>query len=163
MADEAGTHLAILLKCFELGDGPILEMGTGQFSTPILDMMCKRRQKRWILSLENDPEWYAINKAKYESDYHKFMFVQDWDAPPIMETHWGLVLIDHKPALRRKTDIVRLKHRAHYILCHDSEPEIERFYRYDRAYPHFKYRYDYEECEPFTTVLSNFSNLGELR
>ena len=161
--DEAGTHLPILLKAFEMGDGPILEMGTGHFSTPILDMMCKRRQKRWILSLENDPEWFEINRAKYESSYHKFIFVKDWADIPIEQTHWGLVLIDHRPAHRRHVDMIRLKHRAHYILAHDSELADHRAYRYDKAYPHFKYRWEYQDCEPFTTVLSNFSDLGELR
>jgi len=162
MNDAAGSHLPILCKAFEHSDGPILEMGTGYWSTPILDMLCKLRKKRHILSLENDPEYYEINKAKYQSSYHDVKLINDWDNAPIDDNFWGLVLIDHRPALRRKTDIVRLRLKAYYILAHDSEQEINQFYRYDRVYKHFKYRYEFKDCPPETTIFSNFSDLKEL-
>jgi len=159
---NAGSHLPILCKAFEYGDGPILEMGSGAWSTPILDMLVRRREKRKILTLENDKVWYEKVKRTYQSDYHDVLYIQDWDDAPIDDTFWGLVFIDHRPALRRKTDIVRLKWQAYYILAHDTEPEINQFYGYDRVEKHFKYNFLYDDIKPNTTIYSNFSKLDEL-
>ena len=161
--DEAGTHLPILCKAFEEGDGPILEMGVGLYSTAVLDMLCKVRQKRTILSIDNDEEWYRFAREKYESDYHKFLYVDDWADAPIDDTFWGLVLIDHRHAHRRHKDIIRLKHKAYYILAHDADPEREQVYGYYRANDHFRYQLLYKECQPNTLVFSNFSPLEELK
>lgn len=159
--DEAGSHIPILCKAFENCRGPVLEMGTGHYSTAILDMMC-RHTNRHLLSLENDREWFEVNRKKYESDYHQFQFIEDWNYAGIDNDKWGLVLIDHRPARRRYVDMIRLKDNAHYILVHDSELYDHRAYRYDKAYPHFKYRYDYKDTLPNTVVLSNLSDLKEL-
>jgi len=160
--NEEGTHIPILCKAFEQGDGPILEMGAGLFSTAILDMLCKVRQKRHILTLENDREWYEQTRENYQSDYHDVVFVEDWDKAPVEDTFWGLVLIDHRPSYRRVADIIRLKHKAYYILVHDSELADHKVYRYDKALSHFRYHYDYKECLPNTMVFSNYSPLQEL-
>ena len=161
--DEAGSHVPILCKAFENCDGPVLEMGSGLYSTAILDMLCRQRKKRRILTLENDPEWFEKAHAKYQSDYHDVVFVEDWDDAPIDDTFWSLALIDHRPARRRHVDMIRLKHQAYYVMAHDSELEDHRAYRYDKAYPHFKYRFDYKETLPNTVVLSNFWEMKELR
>ncbi|KKL89449.1 hypothetical protein LCGC14_1914590 [marine sediment metagenome] len=156
-----GSHVPMLLKCFEQSDGPVLEMGTGIFSTPILDMLCKQRQKRHILSLENDPKWFAETHKEYQSPYHDVVLVQDWDNAPIEDKFWGLALVDHRPKNRRRVDILRLKYRAYFVIIHDSQPDSEqRHYRYHRIYDHFRYRYDFTECLPHTTVLSNYNDLG---
>lgn len=159
--DEAGSHIPILCKAFENCEGPILEMGTGLYSTAILDMVCRHTGRR-VYSLENDPIWYEQAHAKYQSDYHDVVFISDWNDADIDNAQWGLVLIDHRPANRRHRDMIRLKDNAHYILAHDSELKDHRAYRYDKAYPHFKYRYDYKDTLPNTVVLSNFSDLKEL-
>ena len=159
--DEAGSHIPILCKAFENCKGPILEMGTGLYSTAILDMMCRHTNRR-LVSLENDPIWHEKAYAKYQSDYHKVIFVKEWSDTHIDDEGWGLVLIDHRPARRRHVDMIRLKDKAYYVLAHDSELEYHRAYRYDKAYPHFKHRYDYVHAVPNTVVLSNFSDLKEL-
>ena len=159
-----GSHLPMLMKCFEFSDGPILEMGIGEFSTPILNMLCAMRQKRHILSLENDREWFEEYRKKYESDFHKFRFVENWADEDIESIFWSVALIDHRPKNRRRKDILRLKERAYLLVLHDSQPDSEqRHYKYDEIYPHFKYRYDFKDCLPHTTVVSNYSDLKEIR
>lgn len=161
---KAGSHLPILCKAYELGDGPILEMGSGMWSTPILHQLARARGKRRILTLETDPKWYEINKSMFESPMHEFKLVEDWETENLIdETHWGLVLVDHRPAKRRHKDIIRLKYRAHYILAHDTEPEINKYYRFDRCNEHFRFKYEFKEITPNTTVYSNYSDLGELK
>ena len=150
------SHIPILTRMVDMTTGPILELGIG-FSTMILDMMCQLT-KRSLVSYENDPRWYQ-KYLGYASDFHQVLLADDWDKIDIDHTHWSVVLIDHRPALRRKVDAQRLKDKADYILMHDSEPEIDKFYRYTDIYPHFKYRYDYTKCKPFTTILSNFKEI----
>jgi hypothetical protein len=136
--------------------GPILELGMG-FSTMLLDMMC-RLTERPLVSYESDSKWYKKN-LKYASNFHTILLADDWDKIDIDNTHWSVAFIDHRPALRRKIEAKRLKDIADYVILHDSEPEKGKFYRYTDIYPLFKYRYDYTNCKPYTTILSNFKKL----
>ena len=151
------SYLPILTRIVNLSEGPILELGMG-FSTMILDMMCKPTG-RLLVSYENYPEWYEKN-LEYASSFHKVLLAPDWDKIDIDSTHWSVVFIDHRPALRRRVEARRLKDNAYYIVLHDSEPEINKFYRYTDIYPLFKYRFGYKKCKPYTTVLSNFKELN---
>ena len=154
-----GTHIPMLVKTIDLSDGPILELGMG-ISTWIIDMMCKQTGRK-IVSYENDPRWHAEN-LRYASNYHDVLLVSDWNIIPIGSTHWSVVLVDHRPALRRHVEALRVKDNADYIILHDTEPEIDKFYRYSKIYKHFKYRFTYDKCKPYTTVVSNFKDLSNL-
>lgn len=143
-----------------LSDGPVLEMGMGLYSTPLLDLMC-RQEKRRLVSYDNNPLWFKENEI-WKSDFHELYFVTDWDQADIEHTHWSVALIDHKPSARRKDDVRRIMNNADYILIHDSEPEANPFFRYTWIYRFFKYRYDYTKCKPHTTVLSNFIDVTKL-
>lgn len=153
-----GTHLPILTRIMDMTDGAVLELGTGVWSTPVLDFMC-RESKRKLVSYDNDPDWFEPNKKQWQSDFHDIKIVEDWDKADIDNTHWSVVLVDHKPAKRRFVDIKRLANNANFILIHDSEPESDKFFKYSWIYKHFKYRFDYTKCRPNTTVLSNFIDL----
>jgi broad specificity phosphatase PhoE len=153
MTPEYGSHLPVLLRLVDVTDGPILELGMGLWSTPILDLLC-RRAKREIWSYDNDAKWFSENK-KWESDYHHVEFVKDWSTIIRPLHHWSVVLIDHRPAIRRRVDAVLLADLADFIVIHDTEPEIDRFYRFSSIWKHFSYRYDYLKIRPATTVVSN--------
>lgn len=155
------THLPMLFRCVEISDHslPIVEFGMG-FSTFFLDMLC-RKEKRRIVSYENDPEWFEKNK-EFSSDFHEIHLVDDWASLPVEKTHWGVAFIDHRPARRRRHDALRLRNAADYIILHDTEPEVARFYGYSRIYPHFSHRKVYTGCMPNTTVLSNRYTLDNL-
>lgn len=158
MTDQSNyiSYLPMLIKTVELSTGPIIELGMG-FSTVVLHMLCKQ-SKRHIYSYENDTKWWKQN-IQYLSDYHDIIALDNWDI--ITPRPCGVLLVDHRPAIRRRIDALRFKDFAEYILLHDSEPEIDRFYRYSGIYKHFKYRYDYRKCTPNTTVVSNLSDLSE--
>jgi len=149
----SGSHLPILIELLRATKGPVLEIGMGLNSTPVLHWICTH-QKRRLLSLENDPSWIEPNKA-YENEYHKVEFVEDWNKAPIDDTYWSVVLIDHRPAIRRREEAKRLKDNADFILIHDSEPEINKFYRYDTIYPLFDFKYNITKLKPNTVILSN--------
>jgi len=149
--NAAGSHIPVLVKMMLKTTGPVLELGSGFNSTPLLYQLC-RDQGRPFYSYESDPKW-----AKMVGNIT--MFTEDFDKVQIENIHWGLAFIDHKPGLRRIIDIRRIANNAEYIVIHDSEPQTERDYKYSEIYPLFKYRYDYTKVRPNTTVLSNFHNI----
>ena len=181
------SHLPMLIKTLNLSDGPVLEMGMGPFSTPVLHWLCLDR-KRFLVSYENNPEYFESNKS-FKAALHQIDFVEDWgkiniDKIKIIEksasvgfsttavlgintkelddTHWGVAFIDHSPNERRMIDIEKLANCADYIVIHDSEESQEHKYHYEEIYPFFKYRYNYKRQKPYTTVLSNFKDLSIL-
>lgn len=156
------THLPLLIKSVEATakEGkPILELGMG-FSTMILHMMCKLSGRK-ILSIESDEKWYLENRF-YASPNHLLMLAKDLKLVSNIDNEWGVVLVDHRPAIDRKRQAMRLRFNADIILIHDSEPEIDRFYGYSRIYKHFKYVYHYTDCKPYTTALSNTIDVCKL-
>lgn len=137
-------------------------MGVGPFSTPVMHWLCQDRE-RLLISYENDKKYFDQHKA-FETSLHQIKLVENWDDADIESTHWGVALIDHKPAERRRIDVKRIADKADYIIIHDSEPSQNRYYRYDLIYPLFKYRFDYPNKSgcAYTTVLSNFKDLTNL-
>lgn len=152
-----GTHLPVLLKVVSLTSGPILELGTGFYSTPLLHFMCLPTQRR-LVSYDSDEGWIK-NFKDCRTDFHQVNFVEDWDALNITGP-WDVVFIDHGPDNRRKTEVSRLANQAKYIILHDSDPENDYLYKYSEIYSQFTYRFDYTDCKPNTTVLSNFIDLS---
>lgn len=153
-----GTHMPMLIKTVQRTQGPVMEIGAGLYSTPLLHWLCKERNIR-LITYENDPEFFKVAKG-FQSRNHRIRFVNDWSEID-GDTHWGVVLIDHHPEEQRGKDVIRLKDKADYLVLHDSEKEVQ--YGYDKAWSHFKYRYDWKECKPWTTVLSNFDDLSWLQ
>jgi hypothetical protein len=152
------THMPMLIRLVQMTDKPVLEIGSGLYSTPLLHWLCKERNVK-LITYEDTPEYFKFAKS-FQSRNHSIRFVEDWKNIDV-ETNWGVVLIDHHPEEQRGKDIMRLKDKADYFVLHDSEKEI--VYGYDKVWEHFKYRYDWKDCKPWTTVLSNSKDLSFLQ
>lgn len=158
-----GSHIPVLVDVLSNSEGPVLELGTGPFSTPLLHTLCVDN-KRTLVSYENNPEFFNMHTA-FVDEFHQIKLIDDWDKAEIENTHWGLAFVDHRPAERRKVETKRLVNSADYIVIHDSEPQLIEKYHYDFIYPLFKYRLDYilrPNCA-HTTVLSNLKDLTKLK
>jgi hypothetical protein len=158
--NKYGTHLPILLKVVEATKGDVLEMGIGSSSTPALHKVCTEQGRR-LDSYDNDPDYVQEYSRRFRHPLHSFFWISNWDAASI-DKPWSVVLIDHKPAIRRRRDAVRLADHADYIVVHDTEPEIDRFYRFQSIFSRFKYTF-HDEQIPRTTVLSNKCELDWLK
>lgn len=158
-----GSHIPVLVDTFNNSKGPVLELGIGPFSTPLLHALCVDN-KRMLVSYENDPEFFNMHTA-FIDQFHQIKLIDDWDKAEIENNHWGLAFIDQKPAKRRIVDIKRLANNADYIVIHDSEPGLVSLYHYNLIYPLFEYRFDYilRPNYPHTTVLSNLKDLTKLK
>jgi len=151
-----GTHIPLLVEAIRLTDGPVLEMGMGISSTPLLHALC---QDRFLLSQDNDKTFVDMFR-RYNSDNHKIELV-NWEEAQTAGK-WSVVLVDQKPEERRKEDIKLLANLADYIVVHDTEPESEHLYKYSEVYPLFKYRFDDKRQPVHTTILSNFHDFNKL-
>lgn len=96
------------------------------------------------------------------ADFHDVKFIDDWDKL-VIDKFWDIAFIDHEPYERRKVEAKRLSNNAKYLILHDSDPESEPLHKYSEIYPFFKYHFDYTLAKPYTTVLSNFVDLKNLK
>lgn len=159
MSVRYGSHMPVLMKIFSLTNGPILELGTGLYSTPYLHFACLPTNRK-LVSCDNDESWIR-NFKDYRTDFHEVNLIDDWGK---LDTSgdWDIVLVDHGPDERRHIEAKRFANKAKYIILHDSNPEYDYLYKYSEIYPFFKYRFDNVSAHPNTTVLSNFENLDNL-
>ncbi len=153
------SHLPVLMKVMQRTTGDVLELGPGVFSTPVLHWLCQM-QKRNLLTVESDPKWMSFCCKYYQTPYHKFQLVKKWGEANINK-EWDVALVDLTPDSQRPEMAKILADRAKYIVIHDADEAQEKHYHYSTIYPLFKYRYNFTEVEPATTVLSNFVALDD--
>jgi len=153
-----GTHMVPLMTVIAHTKGPILELGCGDYSTPLMHALCSST-KRYILSTETDSPW--LNLFLYlQTPWHEFVHVTSYDEWKNVgnEKFWSVVLVDHKPIEQRIKDIQRLRPCTEIFVVHDTEADI---YGYEPIFATFKYRYDYRKYIPYTTVVSDTIDVRE--
>jgi len=153
-----GSHLPVLIQVMSITDGPALEMGMGWNSSLVMHWMCAT-SKRELMSCENNPSYYKW-AMEFDGGFHRVVCTDNWDEVDI-ERPWDVAFLDHGPAERRKEDIRRLAHFAKYIVIHDAEGRNNRHFQYKEIYHLFRWKYDYHNYLPKTSILSNFVDLGD--
>jgi len=146
----------MLIKAIIASEGPVLEIGAGVYSTPLMHWLCQTLGRK-LVTYENSPVWYEYAR-KFRSKGHSIRFIKNWDELDF-KTHWGVVFADHNPDPRRVDDVISFKDNADYIVIHDTDREDK--YHMEKAWPYFKYRYTWQNCRPWTTVVSNFKDLSD--
>lgn len=158
-----GTHITPLTTAVLATYGPVFEMGSGDFSTPLLHSICKR-MNREMLTADTDKDW-LLNFKDLASPEHKFIYVPVYELKDpslwgkVGNQKWSVVFIDHRPGERRALDILRFKELAEIIVVHDTE---NPGYQYENSFKEFKYRYDYLRYSVRTTLVSNFIDVSKL-
>lgn len=152
------THMGTLIRVLLHSKGDVVECGGGVFSTPLLHWLCKAMDRN-LITYEHDPDYYAFERM-FQSRQHRIRFVEDWDKIDTKK-HVGVVFIDHHPPERRMIETLRFKDTADYIVIHDTERE-SRTYNRQEVFDEFKYRYDWKDCRPWTSVVSNLKEVSFL-
>jgi hypothetical protein len=150
---SCSSHYPLLIKCILKTDGPILELGTGFFSTTLLHWLASERQ-RPLYSYDDNLDFWQLNK-KFQNKYHRIRLTKDWKDIPLHKK-WSVVFVDQSTRNRTPTAIA-VKDISDYVVIHDTDSDHP--YHYDKVWPHYKYRYDYTKQHPWTTVVSNFNDL----
>jgi hypothetical protein len=157
------THRPVLAEALIRTSGPILELGMGEGSTPGLHEVAESTY-RYLLSFEDDKEWYR-RFIRFQSPYfHNVALVGSWDDAPCeapvlgFAERWGVALVDHGQVDRRVREIGRLANHCDVVVVHDTE---DTRYRYWTIFGLFKHRLDYMRIKPWTTLFSNFIDVSK--
>lgn len=157
---QTSTHMPTLIKLIPKTEGDVCEMGAGMYSTPILHWLCQGRK---LVTYENDPEYVHYAK-KFQSYNHRVRNLNQVD----FNRHWSVVFIDHTTRNRngsrsrdrdRGDDVLKFTNADIFVL-HDSESDEK--YHYKQLWDKFKYRYDWKECLPHVSVISNKIDVCQL-
>lgn len=146
--DLYATHQPMLVAAVMESNGPVLELGMGDSSTPLLHILCPHRK---LLSFESDKAW--SNKFSYlNTGSHALIHVDSYDAADgALKENWAVAFVDHGPEERRIVDIRKLTH-AQFVVVHDWEVPV---YRYSEIESFFKEKIICKRLTPWTAVLSN--------
>lgn len=153
--DPYGSHLPLLTAAVALTTGRVVELGSGLYSTPVLQAICLA-QHRPLHTIDNDRDWLA-SVWREGSQLHTSQHIADW-----LDLHrnGGLLrcdvaFIDMAPASAR-TDAIRVMRRwARILVVHDTEFEQQHNYPgMEDAIAAFPYRVDDRRRGPWTTAVS---------
>lgn len=153
------SFFPILIKAVQNTDGPVLELGSGLFSTPLLHWLCAK-QGRKLVTYTDQQEDYKFAR-KFRTETHEVNFVTDWDKAEFDKTKWSVVLVDHTDK-RRAKDAIRLKNSAQYIILHDTQEKSWQQFGYQKLWSKFKNIYHWKDGLPNlprTSVVSNIASL----
>ena len=121
-------------------DVKVLEFGTGDGSSEVLNQYAQNNPGLSIIGFESDKAWYDSMKGKYELPNYQMIFVEDWDK--LLETYafnqYDLVFVDQGPTFEvRMRTIDRLIDSTRTIILHDYDyynrelQKIEDIYSFD--------------------------------
>lgn len=172
---DFGTYAPVLSALIAKTKGPILELGSGDHSTPLLHLVsdCCGRE---VVTAETDPVWLS-KYENYRTSLHSLHLitknptkgaeVHQWQAgwdewKEIEKRQWSVALIDQAPGECRASTIRRLKGRCEYIVAHDSEKDYDvgTNYGYEAVIPLFKHVWEWRRFRPYTLVLSDQEIFG---
>lgn len=119
--DAYATHLEPLIKAALETQGDILELGCGDYSTPLLALIAHSRGDKLVVCA-SDPVW----ASKYK-DVADEIIIVEWDKFRIPEarTAWGLIFLDneeHSPG--RVEKLQGLRGHAKCIVMHDASQAL---------------------------------------
>ena len=129
---------------------PVLELGSGHYSTQFLRKYCLDEGLEFF-SYDYNEQWAKDTGAVYVSDWENIPWRKDW----------GVVLVDESPGEHRKISLSKL-HHAQIVIAHDTEivgagdyqmrPEIEKYKSY----------LDYKTDAAWATAMSDFHDVSKL-
>jgi len=154
---QYGTHIPVLCRAFiELREstGDVLELGCGDFSTPVLHELCANRK---LLTLDNDALWLERFSYLY-SPQHIIKEVSSWDNLEEYNLKWDIVFVDQNPPQCRNSAISALADKSKLLIIHDTEEVSSPGYNYDLSMFKFSTSYKWHIVE--TTVVSNFIDVA---
>ncbi len=145
--DPYATHLPHLIRAVLMTGGPVLELGMGDYSTPILLELC--RKGRRLRSVDNDHTWHEKYAPQFSSDKNESFLLEDWRGLPDWGFAWSVIFVDLHPPEMRRTVLDKVWDRGDIIIAHDSEA-------LDFDWTRLKYHQEYPSLEgPRTMMASN--------
>jgi predicted O-methyltransferase YrrM len=149
--DGWGTNVPLLAAAVAASTGPVLEIGGGLFSTPVLAAMCKATNRE-LITLDNDENWIK-SYADVQKNAH---CLPQWDEQELerFKAQYGVIFVDHRPDDARLPVLQAIRAwNPDYIVCHDTCNPY--FTGVDAFLNTFAWRYDWGFMASSTTVVSD--------
>lgn len=155
--DGYSTHIPALAAVMQIAPlGPVIELGAGFYSTPLLHALSAARNHDMV-TLESNED-YIDRLANFRTNRHLICHVKSWDFAPFFDVgNYAVAFIDHE-LNRRKADGERLRH-VPVLVFHDTNNAA---YGLEPLLASFKYRFDYKKLSPWTTVVSDTIDVATL-
>lgn len=178
--DPFSTHQALLVAAMLKTQGSILEMGGGNYSTPLISALANAH-RREAHTIETGPAVYTFLK-RFSSPFHKIWPVTGYDFAPdgrflprtdttraeyveiqarflrhFCNEHpqrWSVVFIDQAPGYLRGPAIEHFADATEFLVTHDTE--LVEPYGFEPCLSTFRYRWDFCLYHPQATIVSNF-------
>lgn len=145
--EPGASHQPLLIWAVENTTGPVLELGCGDYSTPLLHDLLKDT-KRKLVSVDDDLTWMG-RFSKLTSITHSFVVTNQTKWKETIDSFanikWGVVFVDQgytkeigDPA--RIYSVQRLAECAEYIVAHDADflPQMQSTnYNWDMYFPKY--------------------------
>ena len=150
------SHFPILSAVIGNSTGPVLELGCGDGSTPMLHEMC-RPSKRLLITVESDKAWME-KFLHYESNTHFMRSInrEGWaDYGFAKERKWGVVFIDHGNVNQRHNNLEEFAEVDYpvWVVIHDAGG-VEH-YKLGKGLSMYKHVFKYTDYWPHTYICSN--------
>lgn len=116
------SYMPALINAICRSTGPVLEIGVGHFSTPVLHEVAASGRR--VVSVEDAPAWIKMFEH-YDSPLHE-MKAGSYDdiLPGLAAESWGVTFIDNSPGgERRRKDFVAFLPISDFVVVHDYHSE----------------------------------------
>lgn len=153
--DNWGSHQPLLWHALETAKHlglPVLELGCGDNSTPMLKQYCKDNKLK-LFSYDSKKEW---------ADKYGSIYVEDWDKKSFWSMDFGVALVDHAPGEHRKVALSRL-HHVRIVVAHDTEPSADHGYKMRDELKKYKHMVDYKTDGAWASAVSNFFDVSNFK
>jgi hypothetical protein len=108
-----GSHLEPLLRCVFETNGPVLEIGMGYWSTPVLHIVCTALSRK-LVSVETNEEWGQSLESEYP---HTRMGLDSLGE--LAKSQWSVVFVDSEIGENRAEIVKIFCQSADFIVVHD--------------------------------------------
>lgn len=162
-----GSHVVPLAYALSIaGDGPVLEVGMGFASTPLIHRLCCGRRK--VFSFDNDEAYAKIFSgfADCREDgstkpHHDVKYIQSYKDIDFGQHHWSVVFVDCSPWDARNHVAKYVADQCEILVVHDSDhwsTDPNKWICRDLR-PLFRYHAEYRYQLPPTMVFSNIHDI----
>lgn len=156
------NHIPLLLLGLQISGRAatgfdVLELGSGEGSTPLLRQYCQDQHLNFQ-SYDNNADWCKKTGATIALDWDVLVTI-------LSKKHHGLIFIDHAPGERRHLDAIALANAADIIVIHDTEEGGAGNYQFHKIWHLFKYRLNLNKTGggAGATAVSNKIDLNQFR
>lgn len=139
---------------------PILEMGCGDYSTPLLQGFAKEAGIP-LITASSDPDWLDRYVDGQGKDVFCHPVKEDgWEA--LLESdRWGMVFIDNELVVAKRLPLlIKAADHAHIAVMHDAEIVEQRGLTWDETREAWKYVAVNEWGGHWTVVCSQVIDVG---